>query len=183
MERVDLAEDFETLELSSDATLLEVRNAYLLLREIYSKESIVTLPLGDELCERSKRGILDQIEQAYVRLVSFFESENVSEGHAGSPGRASAVLSLKEGEVENFTGPNLRRARESLGIDLQDAAFATKITVQQLRNIEEENYPGLPPEVYTRGFVAAYAKFLSLDPKRVSGDYMGRYALWGRSRE
>ncbi|MBW2092678.1 MAG: helix-turn-helix domain-containing protein, partial [Deltaproteobacteria bacterium] len=59
-----------------------------------------------------------------------------------------------------------------------EIALTTKIQVEHLENLENENYVDLPPEVYIRGFILSYAKALSLDSKKVADDYMYRYTVW-----
>jgi len=84
-----------------------------------------------------------------------------------------------------FTGPLLRKVRESQGIDIADIAARTKIASAHLFAIEEETFDELPAVVYTRGFVQEFAKFLHLDPAQVTRTYMKRMreslALSGRT--
>jgi cytoskeletal protein RodZ len=44
--------------------------------------------------------------------------------------------------------------------------------------LESENFEGLPPAVYTRGFVVNYARHLKLNQEEVAEDYMKRYHEW-----
>jgi cytoskeletal protein RodZ len=44
-----------------------------------------------------------------------------------------------------------------------------------LASLEEERYAELPPRVYVRGFLMAYAACLGLDPVAVAASYMRRY--------
>ncbi len=48
-----------------------------------------------------------------------------------------------------------------------------------LRYLEEDHYAGLPAPVYVRGFVAAYARCVGLDPQAVAASYMQRYFVSG----
>ncbi|UCG79226.1 MAG: helix-turn-helix domain-containing protein [Nitrospirota bacterium] len=72
----------------------------------------------------------------------------------------------------------LRQIRERHGVEISDISLATKIRSLYLECIEKEKYESLPPEVYTRGFVVDYARFLQLDPERVAKDYMARFREW-----
>jgi len=47
-----------------------------------------------------------------------------------------------------------------------------------IENLEAEKFDALPPDIYTRGFVVSYAKYLSLDPNKVADDYMSIYNAW-----
>jgi cytoskeletal protein RodZ len=60
----------------------------------------------------------------------------------------------------------LRRTRERLGFSLRDIADRTKIREAILHAIEHNETDRLPPPIFTRGFVKAYARELGLDPQR-----------------
>lgn len=60
-------------------------------------------------------------------------------------------------------GKYLREAREARGIDLRDAAQHTRIGINYLKALEEENFAKLPGAVFVRGFLKNYVKFLHLD--------------------
>jgi cytoskeletal protein RodZ len=62
-------------------------------------------------------------------------------------------------------GETLRRARLDKGVSLDDAAHQTRIRRTYLEALEAEDLNALPPSVYTRGFVRAYAEFLGLNPQ------------------
>jgi cytoskeleton protein RodZ len=61
-------------------------------------------------------------------------------------------------------GARLRAAREEQGISLREAEQATRIRGAFLEAIEEGRLSDLPGEVYARGFIRNYARFLGLDP-------------------
>ena len=71
-----------------------------------------------------------------------------------------------------FDGAFLRQARESCEATLEDVAEITKIGKHYLRAIEENDFDRLPAPVYVRGFVAEYARVLSLNSQDVSKHYM-----------
>jgi transcriptional regulator with XRE-family HTH domain len=60
-------------------------------------------------------------------------------------------------------GQYLRSAREALGIDLRDAAQQTRISINYLKALEEEDFSRLPGEVFVKGFLKNYGKFLRLN--------------------
>ena len=64
-------------------------------------------------------------------------------------------------------------------------AVFTKIRKQYFEDIEREKFSSLPAEVYLRGYVMEYAKYLSLDPVKVAEDYLNRYREWktGKARK
>jgi hypothetical protein len=174
MNREECNKYFEILEISPDASLTEVRRAYLHLKDLYSNASIVTLPVENEISDNRNEQILLHIEDAYRSLLSLYKEEG------STPERdIRDIIS----EVTIFNGPALREIRERLSIDLRDVALVTKIQMQHLENIELEKYDALPVEVYIRGYVASYAKYLSLDPKKVADDYMNEYYVWKEARK
>lgn len=168
MKQDDCRDCYEILELESDASPGDVRKAYLFLKKLYSTESLVTIPLEGEISGEAQEQILTQIEEAYRRLAA------TNEQRPATPRREKRVAPKIDSDIA-FTGPLLRQIREQLDIDLQDLALATHIQTQYLENIEKENFAALPVYVYTRGYVANYAKQLGLDPQRVTTDYMGRF--------
>jgi hypothetical protein len=60
-------------------------------------------------------------------------------------------------------GEALRQARRARGLDLEQAADATKIRAQYLDDLEAERFDRLPAPVYARGFLREYADLLGLD--------------------
>jgi cytoskeletal protein RodZ len=68
-------------------------------------------------------------------------------------------------------GRYLHDARVARGIDLRDAAQQTRISIQYLRALEEENFKKLPGDVFVRGFLKNYARFLRLDEAEAMRQY------------
>lgn len=66
-------------------------------------------------------------------------------------------------------GGQLRQAREERGLSLQDVEKATRIRQAFLQAMEEDRFGDLP-EVYGRGLLRNYAKFLGLDPEPLLKD-------------
>ncbi len=56
----------------------------------------------------------------------------------------------------------LKKQREDLGKDISDVAAITRIKESCLRAIEDEDYDKLPVEVYARGYIREYAKYLGV---------------------
>ena len=183
MSREDYNKYLETLELEPGASLSEVRKAYQHLKALYSRESIVTVPIEDEISPGVKRQILHQIEEAYKGLLNSFEEEEYTTENEMDSRPAMKTYEQTSVELTTFTGQALRKIRERLNIDLQDIALSTRVQTQYLKDIELENFETLPPEAYTRGFVVSYAAYLSLDSKKVADDYMSRYFAWKEEHE
>ncbi len=68
-------------------------------------------------------------------------------------------------------GQYLRGARETRGVDLRDAAQHTRISIHYLKALEEEDFSRLPGEVFVKGFLKNYGKFLRLDESEVMKKY------------
>ena len=55
----------DTLEVSPDASMGEIKRSYLYLKELYSADSIASMALDNEFSESDKKKILAEIEQAF----------------------------------------------------------------------------------------------------------------------
>ncbi|MBI4690651.1 MAG: helix-turn-helix domain-containing protein [Nitrospirae bacterium] len=174
----DYNEYFRVLELCSDASFSDVRNSYLHLKALYSGDSIATANIPDEFPEGTRQNILGQIEDAYSKLVGFFEKRGRESGCKDRPA-ITFDDEFKEylAGMTSFNGPLLRQIREKLGIKLSDIASYTRIRKQYFEEIELEKFSSFPAEVYLRGYLTEYAGYLSLDVSRVVSDYMNRYRL------
>ena len=62
-------------------------------------------------------------------------------------------------------GAMLRAAREAQGISLGDMAVRSRLSVAQVRALEEEDVAALPEPVYVRAFIRGCAHSLGLDPQ------------------
>lgn len=68
-------------------------------------------------------------------------------------------------------GQYLREAREAMGIDLREAAQQTRISINYLKALEDEDFSKLPGEVFVRGFLKNYGRFLRLEESEVIKRY------------
>ena len=69
-------------------------------------------------------------------------------------------------------GAELAQARERLGLSRDDISTRTKISVERLSAIEQEDVAALPPLVYLKGFVREYTAAVNLDPEEVTRRYV-----------
>ena len=179
MSRKNLKRYFEILELDSGASLSEIKNAYIRLKRLYSTDSIVITPIADEFSKKRRLAVLQQIEEAYTKLNEELKDEHQKSTYFGKPGIASEnVIEGEEADSVSFSGDVLRQIREKRGIHLYEVALDTKIRVEILENIEHERFDALPQEVYLKGHVSNYARYLLLDPRKVADDYISRYKTW-----
>ncbi len=77
-------------------------------------------------------------------------------------------------ENSEFSGPFIRKIRESMGLSVKDIAQITKISTTNLTYLEEEEYTNLPALVYIKGYLAQIAKCLNLRPDVVVRSYITR---------
>ena len=67
--------------------------------------------------------------------------------------------------TKETVGEYLKRERELRQITLNEVSEGTKISVRQLKFIEENKFDCLPAEVFVRGFIRSYAEYIGLDPQ------------------
>ena len=69
-------------------------------------------------------------------------------------------------------GAQLKAAREGRGETLSEAAQATRIKVQQLEGMEQDDFSTIPAPTYIKGFIRLYARHLALDPEELVQCYL-----------
>lgn len=60
-------------------------------------------------------------------------------------------------------GEKLRKLRADFRMSLQDVSKVTRIQVKYLESLESGQYEKLPADVYVRGFLRSYARYLNVD--------------------
>ncbi len=75
---------------------------------------------------------------------------------------------IKEKEL---LGEKLSKKRVSLGYEVKDAERAIKIRAKHIEFIEAGEWDKLPPDVFVRGFLKSYARYLKLDSEKVISLY------------
>jgi|GEM_PF-225492 len=70
--------------------------------------------------------------------------------------------------TQKTLGERLKEARLKKEATLSQAEIATKVRADFLAGLEENDWSKLPSEVYVRGFVLAYAKFLDIPRDEIS---------------
>ncbi|MDB4941990.1 MAG: Flagellar synthesis regulator FleN [Labilithrix sp.] len=167
----------------------EIRRAYKRQREVYATGGLATTSLvGDAELEASQARIeeahdtlLDPVRRRAYDLSMFPDADEPAiSSMIARPALAAEQLMLQSelareiGPDTEFTGPLLRKVRESQGIELGEISSRTKISKSHLAALEEESYGDLPAIVYVRGFVTEVAKYLRLDPAHVQRTYLRR---------
>ncbi len=196
---------YEVLEVGPDVGFEELVRAYRLARSAYAEDS---LALYSVFSAEESSALSSRIEQAY-RVLADSDQRREYDASLGSevacedeikialdlavedapaaqdPFEAMREVTEFDGFEEDAEGPFdgawLRRSRLRTGVEIEQIATITKINPSYLRFIEEEKFEDLPAPVYVRGFVAAYARCIGLDPERVVSSYMKRLEVVPRS--
>jgi cytoskeletal protein RodZ len=82
-------------------------------------------------------------------------------------------------------GSALRAARERKGRSLEQLARTTRIRLPILRAIEANSRDELPPTIYLRAFIRAYAREVGMPPDETAAQYLEQFeaAVEPRARE
>ena len=165
----------QVLEVSADASMEDITQAYHLMKRIYEKEQAVfAAPSMDEFSHEAREEILEGIEAAYREL---------SRLHAeAQPPIHPVHVVLPPGDVP-MDGKGLRRVREAAGVSLDYVASQTHVRVEYLSALEDERFWDLPlAAVNVRGFLSAYAMEIGLPAEDVVPPYMQRFQQWQARR-
>lgn len=72
-------------------------------------------------------------------------------------------------------GETLVAARRQQGVSLSDAAAETRVRESYLAALEAEDFAALGGDVYVKGFLRSYARFLRLDPEPLIATYRAHH--------
>jgi hypothetical protein len=78
-------------------------------------------------------------------------------------------------ETETGIGRALRAARQKRGVSLEEASRETRVRLDYLDALERERFEALGSEVYVRGFLRSYARYLGLKHDKVIAVYERAY--------
>jgi cytoskeleton protein RodZ len=95
------------------------------------------------------------VTESVTESVSEPTSELRGEAPDAAPQEAAGVMQL---------GVLLRKAREARGLTVADVVAAVKYSPRQIEALEADQMTLLPGNVFVRGIVRSYARFLKLDP-------------------
>ncbi len=80
-------------------------------------------------------------------------------------------MGSSQNETETVTtesiGGRLKRERLSKHITLEEIAESTRVNIETLQAIEDDDNSKLPARVFVQGFIRLYAKHVGLDPEEV----------------
>jgi len=180
---------YEVLEIPRDAGPDGIERAYRLILSTYAEDSLATYSM---VRGADSAAIRERVETAY-RVLSDAQARRSYDSSLGG-GRPAPAGEFEEtpeiavearrahsgpfddlDEAGEYDGARLRRARLRRGLDFEEIAVRTKVNSSYLAFLEEERFADLPPRVYVRGFVMAFAACLGLDSTVVAASYMRRY--------
>lgn len=176
MKRFEESNFYELLEISREATSLEIQSAFHLARKTYRGRNPTTRPLfSDAECEKIWR----KMEEAYRVLSDFNRRKRYDQflDRGADPGDAIGGAMEEPAEApipEEVSGSFLRSLREKRGMTLQNLVSQTRIAIGYLTAIEEDQYELLPHEVYLRSYLGDYSRHLKLDVRKVTEGYFRR---------
>jgi flagellar biosynthesis protein FlhG len=190
---------YDVLLTHRSASDEELRRAHKRQKDLYQPGSLpLTSLLADEALKAEQARIdeahdtlLDPLRRRAYDVSTFPEADPREKPKNPAVDRAlEAERAMLRGELAReinaeteFTGALLRKVRDSLGMDLEEIATRTKISLPYLRAIENEDFGALPAFVYARGFVHEVARCLNLDTTQVTRTYLKRYREWFRATE
>ena len=202
MRGLEELDHYEILELSRDASIQEIDEAYRILRDTYAEGSLALYSLfneGDAVVMRERmeeayrvlsaltrrrdydeqrrdeqRPNANEVPPAVVQGVPL-ESERVHKELQPLGSSHSRDADVEEPAGGEWDGAALRRARIQSGLELEEIAEITKVGIRTLRQIEDDAFDDLPATVYVRGFVMTYARTIGIDPARVVASYLRRF--------
>nr|VFJ50748.1 MAG: protein RodZ, contains Xre-like HTH and DUF4115 domains [Candidatus Kentron sp. DK] len=72
-------------------------------------------------------------------------------------------------------GRQLREARRSYNLTVEDVAAYLRLHPATVHNLEEDNYAHLPGPTFVRGYLRSYARSLDMDPEPILDGFGERY--------
>ena len=78
-------------------------------------------------------------------------------------------------------GAMLQRVRVEQGIELEELSGETRISLSNLKAIEQDDFLSLPADAFAKGFYAQYAEILNLEPDEVVGRFLMERGTINRS--
>jgi flagellar biosynthesis protein FlhG len=188
---------YEVLEIDPGASDEEIRRAYKRMRDMHAADSLASCGLyTPERLEVVHR----RVEEAYDTLLDPEKRKlhDIKLFPDGIPTRPTPTAGVAAIEAQSppkddltpvrvpvpepvidanteITGELLKRLREARGIDLAEISQRTKVSVHHLRSIEDEAWALMPAQVYLRGFLVEFSRFLKLDTQHVTRSYLARF--------
>ena len=186
---------FEIKRAYQDALLLYNKNSLVTYSLFSDEERDKILKMVNEaystLTDENKRNAYDDslLDSGKTKLsnVSIEPQEKLPHAHTyrmtdnGDP-TERLIKKLKKKELETLcneifsndliSGDDLKKMRETAGIELSEINAVTKISVSVLTSMEENRIETLPPRLYLINFLRLYAETLKIDPQKIIDGYL-----------
>jgi len=138
------------------------------------------------------RGELDAVEEAAPadkKTVAIFDVSRSPAVKSYMTGKEALKNKIRQSQsigkilVQNeLCGADLKKIRTELDVPVEQIAQESKIRVDHLRNMEEDNMARLPAAVFLKGFVKSYLQCLCLEPvDELAVRYMNNIARLSKS--
>ena len=77
-----------------------------------------------------------------------------------------------EHDTEITPGRYLRKLRKDKGISVEEVSEATKISIKNIRAIEQSSFDQLPADTFVRGLVTLYGNYLGIDGGKIAAELL-----------
>ena len=91
-------------------------------------------------------------------------------------GKRSTATLEKPDPVPKTIGDILRETRDLKGVSISKVAASTRMKVQHVEAMENNDFGQFAAATYARGFLKLYAQYLGLDPKPLIDQYIAQHA-------
>lgn len=92
-------------------------------------------------------------------------------------------FSTKKIKSEKTVGETLKYTRKKKGLSIAEAEIGTKVRAKYLTAVETGDWSKFSDDVYLRGFISAYAKYLELDVESIMAAYEDENLLCIRNKK
>ena len=72
-------------------------------------------------------------------------------------------------------GDTFKNAREARGVSASEAAAETRMKVQHIEALEQEDFSSVAAPAYAKGFIRLYSDYLELDSEPLIQEYVERF--------
>lgn len=202
------SDPYKLLKISRESTLHDIEEAYLRARQEHDPLATYGLIPEEELPDPEEiEAAYRFLKEEHMRQTSSSKvskraappssppSSKVSQEPKGGGSQASDALApfslrtpsnLRGGGVEGdwekrlWDGSFLKAMRLARQLTLESISSIIKVSRTQLDALENHRYHLLPPPVYVKGFLRAYARVLHIDPEKLVRDYFSRWESAGK---
>jgi curved DNA-binding protein CbpA len=147
------------------------------LAGIRSSSEELNRPYNADLVRDSEAWQDDNARAASRRPVNFGKIKKAAT-RASDPDVLAAMQAIIS-KPQSFDGKGLVQLREIVGIDQAEIQERTKISIEYIKGLENNDFQKLPSLVYVRGFLKIYLQYLGLpDASTLIEAYTEKYNHW-----